>query len=221
MIIPEEIQCRSCLYLSSHPVDACPVCGAQFYWLIVPTHQIGDGPIREYLSAMERLVEGRITREFLTHGGQLWLPHSFWNYNPNGDLLKEFSWISEIKFYQHDPEKEEEKSAPSNYREKGPRTIWDTNPLPVIPTLAQAGAGGTESQAERPSRPRGSVPAKEAPPPPAPAFARELLAPLMILIFFIFLSLSYLVLRYHKNQPRVSSSISATEVPPNEREVLP
>lgn len=117
MILDKEFQCQTCQYIMSHPVDACPVCNAQFYWMLAPYDPLDPSGVAHFITKMEMAVEGRTTREFLTHGGQLWLPHNFWDYNPDGEVLKEFPWIRHVRFLQH--EGEGQVQSPS---------VYETNP---------------------------------------------------------------------------------------------
>ena len=99
MKIQESFQCGACNSFLSHPIDTCPVCGDQFYWLLVTR----DEPDREaYLTRMQELMEGRASQDFLTHGGHLWLPHRFWDRCPTGEILEEYAWIKRVELVQHE-----------------------------------------------------------------------------------------------------------------------
>lgn len=236
MHIPTEIPCQACQYVTSHPVDACPVCGTQFYWMVIAKESAARPPTEAFIAKMESLVEGNITREFLTHGGHIWLPHAFWDFSPHGDAIHEFSWIAEIRCLQHGsmekPKKWSNRTEATQDQESSP---WDTQPsLPSqIPRRVGAdpasrrfmvdGAARTDhKEAETAARASGG------PAHPRPSerkenqrgfFPRELFAPLMILIFFFLLSLSFLVLRYQKNQ-QAASRLPSKDVT-YERSVLP
>ncbi len=233
MQIPTEINCQACQYLTSHPVDACPVCGTHFYWLVIPSETPGKAATEDFLVKMEQLVEGHITRDFLTHGGRLWLPHTFWDSSPNGDAIRDFSWITEIRCLQHgSAEKPKKWSSQTAEKSKEKGSPWDTKPtlpsdlLKRVRQEAEAAAARADGR-ETPHR-------KEAAPKPPPlphpriepkgkiregVFPREFLAPLMMLVFFLLLSLSFLVLRYHKNQMALSRPLWKDVT--HERSVLP
>ncbi len=195
MNIEKDYQCRACGYFFSHPVDVCPVCSDQFYWLLSTAYAPNDDQKLDYIVAMEHVVEGRVTRNFITHDNRLWLPPTYWNFDPNGEALQGFPWIDELRLYQHVASPKE----PSPY---------DTNPglspfqpsdkplseddgqrlsrvLKPSPTPVQARSGN--------AAPR-STP-KQA--PPRRSFLDEWFAPLMVFIFFAFLSLAYLNLKRH------------------------
>ena len=202
MKIENNYQCRACQYVLSHPVDACPVCTMQFYWMVLPNRSLKKSQTADYVIKMERIVNGRVSHEFLTHGGYLWLPYNFWEFCPDGDMLHEFNWISQVKFFQHEPSQKPAVDA------AGPKEIspWETNPalpvfnsadLPASPARSTAPPEGTAIRAEAGSKKPGGLRPKQ-PLTDGPAH-RDWFAPLMVLIFLIMLSLSYLVLRYHKN----------------------
>ncbi len=217
MKIQKGFQCKSCSSFLSHPVDVCPVCSDQFYWRIVPEAPV-DGLQRDaFVASMVNLAEGRVTPEFLTHGGHLWLPYRYWGIDPSGNALLEFSWLDDLEVFQHDSQKAAKSSAePEKKQEPAP---WDTIPKLEVPDFTQykpepKAAVATTSAEPRETEP-GSVRASDAPDQrnararmpervPSPSLLGllrgDLFVPLMIFLFLVLLSLSYLVLRYHKNQ---------------------
>ncbi|MDJ0839605.1 MAG: hypothetical protein QNK37_24000 [Acidobacteriota bacterium] len=239
MKFQESFQCKACSSYLSHPIDTCPVCGDQFYWLVHPHRPPVQDERDAYVSRMQTLVEGKATPEFMTHGNLLWLPHRFWDFNPTGEVLNEFEWLREVELVQHDGEDREEQKP----------NVWDTlpgrpvpdlsiretvkgkavetlraDPLPSDPVEARAVVSrrdklaGHLSAAEVPGQtaPTGRSTSASAPPSGKAIIPKQMFAPLMILIFFIFLSGSYIVLRYHKN----TSAIPLEDVT-NESTVLP
>ena len=186
----------------------------------------------EFVTKMERLVKGQITRDFLTHGGRFWLPYTFWDCSPDGDAILEFSWITEVRCLQHGAtEKPKKWGASRKKTEDQEGSPWDTKPsLPsdmLDRVRKEAGAAMTRPVRNAASPPSSKTkPAAQAGPQISQdrqshrgVFPRKLLAPLMMLLFFLLLSLSYLVLRYHKNRQVVSRP--PPEDVTHERSVLP
>lgn len=129
MHLPQNLQCNACQYSLNHPVDVCPICNEQFYWLVVPRYTLDEAEIQDYCSRMTQLTEGRITEAFLTHGGHLWLPHNFWECDPNGISLKTLTWVDRVKYFQHATA--EGADQPTS-REPEP-AVWDTQPAQASP----------------------------------------------------------------------------------------
>jgi len=203
MRIEKDYQCRACNYFFSHPVDVCPICGDQFYWLLVAADPPSRDQTLDFIVQMEHVVQGRVTREFITHNNQLWLPPNYWNFEPEGEALKRIPWVAEIRLYQHvAPEKE-----PSP---------WETNPgmkldLPLVSTPAEP----SEAMARAAPPPEAPQPAAAAAPQSNAADGRGwgvFYAPLMVFLFLIFLAGAFMVLQYH----RVASAPSQIEVPSDE-----
>ncbi len=224
MHIDDEFQCRKCRYVLSHPVDACPVCSTQIYWMLVHAYPLKKSQIADYIMKMEQLVRGRTSREFLTHGGHLWLPHSFWDFNPNGDALHEFSWIKEVKLLQHEPvadrtDDEKEVSPP----------VLDTNPglsitAPGLGTPSRTepeggGGSGRDGKKTQPARNLESAPGGGSTTDTDDSWLDHVRVPFMILLFLILLSLSYLILHYHKNT-KTRRTVPVSEVVTDEYPIL-
>lgn len=226
MQIQKGFQCQSCNSFLSHPIDACPVCSDQFYWMIVPKTTVTGSQQQAFVAAMVNLVAGGVTEEFLTHGGQLWLPYRFWDQDPAGESLAEFSWIDNLELFQHS-----NNSGQVEPEEKAEPNPWDTVPKMALPDLSKrpeelqaksAAAASPEIAPEptpTPSATPRSKPQQDSAPKQAAAtptskekpkaksnegkrslFPAHLFVPTMIFLFFLLLSLSYLALRYHKNQ---------------------
>ncbi len=233
MILDKEFQCQTCQYIMSHPVDACPVCSAQFYWMLTPIDPLDPSRVADFITKMEKAVEGRTTREFLTHGGQLWLPHNFWDHNPDGAILSDLPWIRQVRFLQHgsDPEAQAEPQ-PSVFETNPGMSLEDfqlTPPKETAPPAAQPLAAAPKTRVE-------TSPAKAAPVtarsphekkkkkiktrPSArvkePLIPNTVFAPLMVFLFLVLMSFSYLALRYHKNTRTVQTA-AVPEVEANER----
>jgi len=231
LYIPKSFTCKACKSLLSHPIDACPICGDQFYWLVEPKGELSQAVKDHFVRKMEQLVEGKASREFLTHGGFLWLPHRFWDFDAEGESLADLDWAVRLELFQHENTAPEQ-SAKARTAEatKKPRSAWDTIPKAPLPHFAQVRqAVQVEREGKRPGF-AAPAPPSSAPAPPAAAPAESfvrgslipapLFAPLMVLAFFLFLSLSYLVLRYHKNTRPVSLPAASAEVA-NESALLP
>lgn len=219
MKIQKGFQCKSCSSFLSHPVDVCPVCGDQFYWRIVPTAPVNEPQRDAFVASMINLTEGRVTPEFLTHGGHIWLPYRFWGSDPSGVALLEFNWIDDLEVFQHDSQKTAKREAEAKAKQEP--APWDTIPKMEAPDFSQytpeTTVAASQSQ-ERPApraaaQPLAPVAATEkAPSTPQPARANpaspsflqqlrgDLFVPMMIFLFLILLSISYVVLRYHKNR---------------------
>ena len=228
MELPKEYHCEACDYVLSHPIDSCPICGDQFYWRLNTRRPLTPEQRHGYLQTVEEVIGRPVNKAFVAHGGQVWLPHNFWNFDPNGRVLDRLLWATGIEKYQH--KKSERTQEPT--RKKDPST-WDTNPGFLLPEHIQrefASASKDEPAAVSPhseQRPDDGLPtSKKGPSPPGdPGVAgpgipsmSDFFAPLMILIFFLFLSLSYLSLRYHKN---TKPTTAETEVVADENTVLP
>lgn len=227
MRFTKGFQCRSCSSFLSHPVDACPVCNDQFYWRVIYTTSMDDQDRATFLQTMTGLMDGQVTQEFLTHGGQLWLPFRFWDMNPSGDLLDHYDWIEDLELFQHNTKIEK----PAEPRPQK-KSEWDTIPKAPVPDFSKrekekkpAAAAKAKpiktpvkpAATQRKSKPKPKTTRK----PPAKSKPRSSgsiwFAPAMIMVFFFFLSCSYMVLRYHKNQmkPIVPDGVN------HERPVLP
>lgn len=235
MQIQKGFQCKSCNSFLSHPIDACPVCGDQFYWLIHTEGSLDATQRTAYVGAMLNLMEGAVTEAFLTHGDRLWLPYQFWSKSPNGEVLNEFPWMIDLELFQHTGNDAEdpvgEVVVDDEPEEPNP---WDTVPKMALPDFSKMEkekpkptvpepAPAAETLADEPRvipapeprkasvaavsepKPRAERPVKE----PTQNPLKQLFVPLMIFLFLLFLSLSYLVLRYHKNHmvPVVSGNV--------------
>jgi len=222
MKIQDSVQCHACNSILSHPVDACPVCGDQFYWLVTTKSKPSENEKESFLARMEELVEGA-SREFLNHDNHLWLPYRFWDNNPSGETLDSFSWISGVQLFQHETELADV-----------PVSEYDTLPKIPIPEWVRAGPSGADGKKPHPhpieARPEHQVPKQHRAPAPSPSRAMiedptspiipsQMFLPLMIFLFLILLSFSYLTLRYHKNH-RWQSSQAVPEAS-HESSVLP
>lgn len=124
----ENYQCRACKYVLSDPVDLCPVCNAQFYWMLIPKEPPQPEQVSHFVEVMNAVAQGHTNRQFLTHGGHFWLPHLFWSNDPEGLSLEKFSWFGQLRFFQHESQEQrvEEK------RQSAEPNPWDTNPRLAI-----------------------------------------------------------------------------------------
>ena len=213
--IPKSFTCKACKSLLSHPIDACPICGDQFYWLVIPKGELTQDQKDEFVVKMEHLVEGKASREFLTHGGYLWLPHRFWDFNAEGDTLAAFDWAVKLELFQHETSEgdHKERLAPP----KKEPSAWDTLPKAPLPHFAQVRRQLEDTEENEAAAP---PPPADEPVAPAMLIPAPMFAPLMALLFFIFLSLSYLMLLYHKNNRPAAVQTPSTEVA-NEAALLP
>jgi len=236
MDLPESFQCRACQSFLSHPIDNCPVCGDQLYWMLVWSEEPDDLQRKDYLDRVIALVDGRASREFLTHGDLLWLPHRFWDCDPTGELLDTLDWVTGIELHQHDAED----------RRAAPDDEFDTLPKMPIPKYVAETVHGEAVEtlrarvvperaeernppdATQPVAPAASTPRSEpgVDTPLARGSSRvlsaDLFVPLMIFLFLCLLSLSYLVLRYHKNTRAQPAAAAPTEEVSNDANpVLP
>jgi hypothetical protein len=196
MRIDKEFQCRACDYVVSHPIDACPVCQAHFYWMPEADEELSPEQIEEFVEGMNVLVEGRTTREFIMHDGHLWLPHNFWDYCPDGSALDRFSWIRGIRFLQH------KKEVAETSRDSLDENSWDTSPS--YPIIEQSVPRQDEYPSDRDTR---SLPVQTPAKPtaarhgvrPRPAAVSpgsgrsNAFLPVMIFLCFLLLTLSYFV----------------------------
>jgi len=186
-------------------VDGCPVCGEPFYWHVVTAGELTDVQRIAFLQMMEDLVEGNIDREFMTHGEQLWLPYSFWQFNPDGSILDTFAWIRDLELVQHpNPQKSQyfqdvaqEKPVEAELEESSDGL--DTQDL-VVPEAVKPKAG----QHRRPPTKRPEVLISAQPP------RGHLFGPIMLGLFFVLMALSYLSLLIQKH--RMASPAPVTEV---------
>lgn len=226
MQLPDTIQCNRCRSFLSHPLDHCPVCNDQFYWL-VKTRDIVDPEAKmAFLREMELMAGGHVTSEFLTHGGQLWLPHQFWSKDASGQALSAFPWIIGLEHHQHenpndDWEKHQSREAQRLQQEaqrqeeptEQPKP-WDTIPNMPLPDFSDIEARKQQAQADAKNNvPQEPQPTTKKAPSKAPEKKAQktkskdkqpfmlspAFKPTMVFLFFLFLSASYLVLRYHKN----------------------
>ncbi len=189
-----EYQCDICQHFFDHPVDACPLCGEPFYWLVVLANDLQDSQRTAFLQMMEDIVEGNVGRDFITHGENLWLPHNFWQYSPDGSILNTFAWIKNIRLIQHDnPQKrqffdrQENPTQPSSQpqqEDESDNEGFDTQPIPIV-------------QPE-PPQPARSLPniARLGQPTKLPS---ELIAPVAIALLFVFLAASFFTLCAQRN----------------------
>lgn len=207
-----EYQCMICHHFVDHPVDACPVCGDPFYWRVIPAFNLKNAQAIAFLQMMEDLVESNVDRAFLTHGGHLWLPHNFWQYADDGEILDSFAWIKRIDLVQHtNPEKSAHfeaggaESFPTDEADGEDRPGFDTNPTPM-PALKNEAVGvmPDEPLVQR-KRARTS----------AFRFDPAWTAPLAIALFLLTLAFSYFALQAHKNLRAIS------QVARHEQQILP
>ncbi len=228
MKIQKGFQCKSCSSFLSHPVDVCPVCSDQFYWRVVPAAPVSEPRREAFVASMINLAEGRVTPEFLTHGGHLWLPYRFWGNDPSGSALLEFGWIDDLEVFQHDHQKPAKQETESKSKQEP--APWDTIPKVEAPDFSQY-KPETKTVADQAPRPAAvaaaavaaaavaatagqspvAAPEQVAGPsrpervnPSSPSFLEQLrgdlFVPMMIFLFLLLLSISYVVLRYHKNR---------------------
>ena len=236
MQFQKGFQCRSCQSFLSHPIDLCPVCGDQFYWRVVTKGPLAEASKIAFFQIMEDQVDGNVSRDFLCHGGELWLPYRFWDTNPSGDLLGQFSWMQDLELFQH------QTNAQVQAEPQPKESEWDTIPKASVLDLEQMKAA-REATSETPptqeplpkqqtpevapAQTRRPSPILSARKKPSAASARkrqpffhwsEWFAPVMVLLLLLLLSCSYLSLRYHKNQMK---PLRIQEGTTNERTVLP
>lgn len=209
-----EYQCSACDYYFSHPIDRCPICSDQFFWLLVPHQNLLESERLGYIDQMKNLGGAGVTEEFLTYRNRLWLPYNFWEVDPGGELLARWSFIKEIKLYQHKKNSSDEDT--ETFRD----AVFDTNPAinpqQYMDFQSQHAAPKQEPAAFLSDTPK-AIPSPWQPAPavvkaPAPQGAvvasvndgaeltlADWLPPVLIFVFFMLLSLSFLVLRYYKN----------------------
>lgn len=209
-----EYQCDICQHFFDHPVDACPVCGEPFYWLVVPAQTPSETQRIAFLQIMEDAVEGNIGRDFLTHGGNLWLPHNFWQYAGDGTILNTFAWIQNVQLIQHsNPQKSsyfDSQADLSGEDEGGPG--FDTQPIP-LESVHQA-----EERSVQPSplsKPREILNKDRILAVSAKAGARELWPPIAIASFLILLGISYFCLCAQHNLSAIRQAST------HEQQILP
>lgn len=216
----KEVQCSVCAYIMDHPVDACPVCGEPFYWLILARGTIQESQKTAFFQIMEDVVEGNIDLDFLQHGGHLWLPHNFWQYCADGSILETFPWILDVRLIQRPNPQKEQYFRDNPQAKPEPQEVHDQSVQPAAPA----------APLQEPEDPR-PVPALAAPAQPVGepklhfSVAQNqwswdsLFRPLMIGLFFVFLAASYLALLYHRN------TRTPTQAPPaevtHEQQILP
>ena len=141
MQIQKGFQCTSCHSFLSHPIDACPVCADQFYWLVVTREALTQPQVAAFVAAMVNLAEGRVTEAFLTHGERLWLPYNFWAQDPAGASLDEFPWVEDLELFQHAAGEVDEAVATAVYEPKP----WETLPKQAVPDFSDYTPSASES----------------------------------------------------------------------------
>ncbi|MCB1053151.1 MAG: hypothetical protein H6510_00045 [Acidobacteria bacterium] len=211
--MPEAYTCKVCDYGMDHPVDSCPICGEPFYWMVVPRVPLHEAQIIAFLQTMEDITQGEISRNFLNHGKQLWLPYTFWQLDPHGEVLNTFPWISEIRLVQHEnPEKR------SFFEEKDPeedgRSEFDTQPLKVRKPLPKASPEPAIGPRHLPASQRLRAPISARHPKQAGLAWGRMFAPCMVALMLILLALSYFNLLHYRNENQIRSR-------PNDRAILP
>jgi len=224
-----EYQCGACDYYFSHPIDRCPICGDQFFWLLMTDGQVEATQKQGFVSRMIALGGTGVTEEFLTFRDRLWLPYNFWEKDPGGESLHAWPFVKDVKLYQHKKKTSEKKEDDTTIREAG----FETNPAHPIPdfsAVANQNAGpsrpevtlapsrndnpmGASTPALSPYQPSAPVepmapPRPQAEPSPANLGIKDWLPPILIFVFFMLLSLSFLVLRYHRNDSRSNVSLN-------------
>lgn len=228
-----EYQCGACDYYFSHPIDRCPICGDQFFWLLMTHDRVAPSERAHFVSQMKTLGGSGVTEEFLTYRDRMWLPYNFWEKDPGGESLQSWSFIKDVKLYQHKRKETPKDEDDTTVREVG----FETNPAHPVLKLTDLTSRPREQpqqevtltpsrndqqmgastpalpsyQAQAPIAPQApkSSPVETA---PASLGPREWLPPILIFVFFLLLSLSFLVLRYHKNDRHtdVSQNFEAT-----------
>lgn len=192
-MLTKNFRCKICDYGMDHPVDACPICGDTFYWLVIPAHEIQEPQKTAFLQTMEDRSPDQVSRDFLNHGGQLWLPYSFWHNDPRGDVLDSFPWIGEVVCIQHEDAGkklyyEEQVEQKENKSDQGQTEFkeFDTQPNPIIATVKPP---------KKPNFEPVAISARSG----ADWSWSKLFAPLMIFSFFVLISLGYFNLLRIKN----------------------
>lgn len=95
-------QCGACGMSMSDPVDHCPICGDHFFWRVVPRGGRADAHQQQaFIQLMQSLTPNPIPENFLTHGGHLWLPDTYWQLDPEGHRLKQLDWVVDLDLHQH------------------------------------------------------------------------------------------------------------------------
>lgn len=98
----QSFTCGACGMLLSDPVDQCPICRDHFFWRAVPHGgRFDDRQRRAFVAMMQAVIGTPIEESFLTHGGHLWLPDTYWRHDPEGARLKELPWIVDLALHQH------------------------------------------------------------------------------------------------------------------------
>lgn len=213
-----EYQCEACDYYFSHPIDRCPICGDQFFWLVSTARELRADEKLTFVATMKNLCGAGVTEAFLTHRDRLWLPYNFWEKDPGGETLQPWSYVKGVKLFQH------KKQKASNASDSTARAgVFDTKPAMVAqPQWESLNAFSPGSispglkpeshvQQIQPLHQYRAEPASEKINQPMdtsePIGVQDWLPPVLIFVFFLLLSLSFLVLRYHRNvrAPQVSS----------------
>ncbi len=103
----QTFACGACGMSLSDPVDQCPICRDHFFWrAIVHDGRFDAEQRRAFISLMQAVVGAPIEASFLTHGGHLWLPDTYWRHDPEGTRLKELPWVVDLALHQHAAESE-------------------------------------------------------------------------------------------------------------------
>lgn len=228
MQIEKGFQCHSCHIALSYPLDACPLCGDQFYWMVLVSGTVPEQARKQYVVAMCALSED-VTEEFLTYDDQLWLPYQFWEYCPTGEVLRAFTWIVDLQLFQH--QGKPGSSEPAQQAEQASTQAKQGSVLDSVPeTRSQLDRMGQANEEPSPQL-AAQMPASRRKKPnkrPKQMGRRDiqhgikhadLLKPTLVFLFFVLLSLSYLVLRYHKNHMVPIPQAPVEEVS-NERPIL-
>jgi len=217
----KEINCAVCAYLMDHPVDACPVCGEPFYWLILPRVSPQEPQKRAFFQIMEDVVEGSVDWDFLQHGDHLWLPHNFWQYCPDGNILESFPWILDIRLVQR-PNPQKQKFFVDKPKSEEPiqEALESESPDSSIPDPTDASGDSHPIPLTSPS----PSAKPQAPPNQFVIVPNQwnwdlIFRPLMIALFFVFLAASYFALLFHRNTRALPPEQNAEVT--HEKQILP
>ena len=199
MMEVNQYTCNKCDYSVDHPIDTCPVCGAVFYWLVRASRDLDQAEKDQFQAEMDRLMEGRISAEYMFHGGKIWLPHAFWHYHPTGDPLKLFSWIQDLQLVQY--KKSAGKSIVSEGQKAKKTTGYDTNPGEKRTSLAVTASAREPIQVER-KPPAGRIGTHRVFLQRINVFFRALVGPVSLALFLILMACAYffICMGYQKNQ---------------------
>lgn len=192
-----QYTCNNCDYSVDHPIDACPVCGAVFYWLIRTKGPVNDQQKADYLEWVQSNFESQTDSSYIFHGGKVWLPHAFWHSFPSGEVLQDMGWIDSLQLVQYKKSHSRRVEAEPLHEESGKG--YDTNPGVPVPDLAKPIP--LEDSAKEPDEKPSRKTSPETSSTSGPSFLRTYLGPVSLGLFLALLGFSwfFIVLGQHRN----------------------